>query len=629
MRQRARETGPFFVRAPHWGDNLLMRFLAAWGLVLWWWVAGATAGLAQVAPVAAAPSPVSSAAAVPSPPAPADAAPAAPARVAAADFATIALSPRIRSISLAGRSRFWVDPTGFRGVDQVESSSARLPWAIVQRGHRYTLADKALWIQFDAIGTPQARFLLEIGSSSVEEAQLFYRDENGRWVQQEAGSERPVSEWPMPGRYPTFELSALHGQPVRYWVRIEQEHVEFGAPMRLVQESPLLASREQAQFLFGAYFGLVGLIALGSLANAAVHRDRNFGVFSLYVIVLAVGQLAAFGLGEQHLWDGASKWNGSASFLLPGISSAAALWFARNITEPARFSRWLDLAVWSVIAALLSAAALDTVLASSSSLLLLTVATLVGLVVLAGLVALALTHAEDPHIGLIAVGFVPILLMGLLTSLSSLDLVPPSPLTRDGLPLGGAIGLPLLFYALSLRTSHRREAQLRAAGLTRHDVLTGIAHDRTLLQRLQGAIDRARELQQQCALMVLNISNFDALVEEFGRDTADRALVVAASLLRRAATDIDLEARVGEHHFALLLEGPATAEHAMNRAQELVARGLRSSTALPAAATIKFHVAVALLPHEQLDAVASLRWLLEGVNAMPPDVRKLIRPMNF
>jgi two-component system, sensor histidine kinase LadS len=605
-----------------------MRFLAAWALVLWCWVAGATAGLAQVAAGPAAPAPVASAPALPAAPAPADAAPAAPVRPPS-DFATIALSAATPLISLVGRSRYWIDPTGFRGVDQVEANSARLPWTVFARDHRYQLEDKALWIEFDAIGTSQARFLLEVGSSAVDSVQLFYRDESGRWVQQDAGISHAVSDWPVPGRYPTFELSSTAGKPVRYWLHIEQDHVEFSAPLRLYQESRLLPTREQAQFLFGAYFGLVALIALGSVANAMVHRDRNFGVFSLYVTVLAIGQLAVFGLGEQHLWDGASKWNDSAMFLLPGISSAAGLWFARNVTEPARFSRSLDLAVWSVMAALLSAAALDTVLASPNSFLLLTVATMVGLVVIAGLVALALTHAEDPHIGLIATGFVPLLVMGLLTSLAALDLVPPSPLTRDGLPLGGAIGLPLLFYALSLRTSHRREAELRAAGLTRHDVLTGIAHDRTLLPRLQGAIDRARDLKQQCALMVLNISNFDALADEFGRDTADRALVVAASLLRRAATDIDLEARVGEHHFALLLEGPSTAEQAMNRAQELVARGLRSSTALPAAATIKFHVAVALLPHEALDAAGSLSWLTEAVNAMPPDVRKLIRPMNF
>jgi two-component system, sensor histidine kinase LadS len=615
MRHKARATGPFFVPALPCGDNLLMRFIGFCRIVLWWLLAGATAALAQGG--------VPAAAAV-------AAAASSPARAArTADFATIALSPQTPVIGLAERSRFWIDPTGFRTVEQVEASAATLPWAVLERGRRYALDDKAMWIQFDAAGPPAGRFFLEVGSSSAGKVQLFYRGGNGNWVEQEAGSDLPVFDWPLPGRYPTFELSAAEGTPVRYWLRIEQDHVEFSAPLRLYQGSWLLPARERAQFLFGAYFGLIGLIALGALANALVHRDRNFGVFTLYVGVLAVGQLAAFGLGEQHLWDGQTRWNETAMFLLPGISSAVGLWLARNMTEPARFSRALDLAVWSVIAALLSAAALDTVLASPNSFLLLTAVTLVGLLVLAGLIVLALTHAEDPHIGLIAIGFVPILLMGALTACAALDLLPPSPLTRDGLPLGAAIGLPLLFYALSLRTSHRREAELRAAGLTRHDVLTGIAHDRTLLQRLQGAIDRARDLKQQCALMALNISNFDQLADEFGRETADRALVVAASLLRRAATDIDLEARVGEHHFALLLEGPTNAENAMNRAQELVARGLRSSTALPAAATIKFHVAVALLPHENLDAEGTLRWLLEGVNAMPPDVRKLIRPMNF
>lgn len=545
------------------------------------------------------------------------------------DFATISLSTRSPVVSLAGRSRFWIDPTGFRTVDQVASTSSSLPWSVASRGRRYDLDDKALWIQFDAIGTPDAHFFLEVGASPVGSAQLFYRGEDGRWVEQAAGSQLPVSEWPLPGRYPTFELSGATGKPVRYWLRIEQDHIEFSAPLRLYSESVLLQVRQRGQFLFGAYFGLLGLLALGSLANAAVHRDRNFGVFSLYVTALAVGQLAAFGLGEQHLWDGAPKWNHTAMFLLPGISSAVGLWFARNVTEPARFSRALDLAVWSVIAALLSAVALDTFLASPNSFLLLTAVSLVGTIVVGGLIALALSHAEDPHIRLIAIGFVPILLMGLLAALAALDVLPPTPLTRDGLPLGAAVGLPLLFYALSLRTSHRREAALRASTLTRHDVLTGIAHDRALLPRLQGAIDRARSLRQRCALMALTISNFDALAGEFGRETADRALVVAASLLRRVASDIDLEARVGEHHFALLLESPIDAEHAMNRAQTLVARGLRSSTALPAAATIKFHVAVALLPHEGFDAAASLQWLIAGVNAMPPDARKLIRPMNF
>jgi two-component system, sensor histidine kinase LadS len=579
-----------------------MRF-AAWCLGLLLWLVGPGAAWGQASPNGAT-------------------------AAASADFAAISLSPELAVIRLAERSRFWIDPTAFRTPDQVESTSSTLPWAVLQANRRYNLDEKALWVQFDAT-SHGGHYVLEVGSSTVAKAQLFYRGNDGHWVQQEAGSDFAVSDWPLPGRYPTFELSTQPDRPVRYWLRLEQDHVEFSAPLRIYRASWLLPVRERVQFLFGADFGLIALIALGSVANAIVHRDRNFAVFSLYVAALGVGQLAAFGLGEEHLWDGWPRWNETAMFLLPGISSAVGLWFARNVTEPARFSRALDLAVWSLIAAVLSAAALDTLLASPNSSRLVMLVMIVGIAVIGGLLLLALTHAEDPHIGLIATGFVPILVMGVLTALAGLDVLPPSALTREGLPLGAAVGLPLLFYALSLRTSHRREAQLRAASLVRHDVLTGIAHERTLLHRLQGAIDRARDLKQQCALMVLRISNFDALAAEFGRETADRALVVAASLLRRAATDIDLEARVGNQHFALLVEGPTTAENAMNRAQELVARGLRSSTALPAAAVLKFHVAVALLPEAARDAPASLQWLLDAVETMPPDARKLIRPMNF
>ena len=539
------------------------------------------------------------------------------------------LSPEQPIVSLSGRSRAWVDPTGFRTADQVEAMAASLPWAVHQEGRRYELDDKALWLQFDAAIRGERHFFLQITSSTVPRAQLFYRGKDGQWVGQEAGTASAVSGWPVPGRYPTFELAPADGTPVRYWLRIQQEHVDFAAPLRLYESSRLLATREKGQFLLGAYFGLAVLIILGALVNAAAYRDRNFAVFAFYVTALAAGQMAALSLGEQHLWGGWTGWNEVATFLLPGISSAAGLWFARNVTEPARFSRALDLAVWSIIAALLSAAALNTVLALPSSYMLLMVLTLLGITVLAGLILMVWSHGEDPRIGLIAAGFVPLLAAELLRVLAGLDLLAASPLTRDWLLLGGVAGLPLLFYALSLRSSHRREAQLRAAALARDDALTGIAHDRTLLQRLEGAIGRARALKQRCALVTLKIANFEALAAEFGREAADRALVVSASLLRRAATDIDLEARVGEHHFALLLESPTTAENAMNRAQELVARGLRPTTALPGGAAVKFHVAVALLPHEQLDARSSLNWLLDAVNAMPPEARKVIRAMNF
>jgi hypothetical protein len=61
----------------------------------------------------------------------------------------------------------------------------------------------------------------------------------------------------------------------------------------------------------------------------------------------------------------------------------------------------------------------------------------------------------------------------------------------------------------------------------------------------------------------------------------------------------------------------------------VVASGLRQVEALPAALTLKFHVAVALLPDPHMDGAASLRWVLDGLDQITPDARKLIKPLNF
>ncbi|MDB5875240.1 MAG: diguanylate cyclase [Ramlibacter sp.] len=543
--------------------------------------------------------------------------------------AVIVLAPEQPVISLDRRSRYWLDLTEIRTIDQVEAAGDTVPWGLRDPGRSYDIDGKALWIQFDAVGAGAQRWFVQLASSGIDRVQFFYRGADGHWVGQEAGDTKPVSQWPLPGRFPTFELSPDAGKPVRYWLRIEHQRVDFATPIAIYDQSALLATREREQFLLGAYFGLAALIALVATANAVAYRDRSFGVYAVYVIALAAGQLAYLGVGAQHLWDQWLRWNEAATFLLPGISSAAALWFARAVTEPARYSKALDVAVWGLIAALLSAVAMDTVLMSRISFSLVMVLILVALVVVVGLILLVWIHGEDPYIRLIALGFLPVLVMSLFPIARGLNLIPASGWTRYGLSLGAVVEMPILFYALSLRGSRRREAQVRTAALSHNDPLTGLAHNRTLLQRLDSAIVRARGLKHACALLAVKISNFDAIVAEFGRETADRALVVAASLLRHAISDVDLAARVGEHEFALLLEGPMTTETAISRAQQVVASGLRSPDALPPGTTLRFHVTVALLPDRDLDAAGGLKWLLDGVKAMPPDSRKLIRPLNF
>jgi two-component system, sensor histidine kinase LadS len=551
--------------------------------------------------------------------------PTAPASAAAA----IALPDHGGTLSLDGRSRYWIDPTGIRTISQVESAASSMAWFLRQTGHGYNIDGQALWFEFEAVNSGNLRWFLQLGGSGIDRVQFFYRGADGQWVEQEAGDSKAVSQWPLPGRFPTFELSPVRQSPVRYWVRVEHARVDFAYPMALYDQSTLLASREKEQFLLGAYFGLAALITIVSLANAVGYRDRNFAVYAAYVATLAVGQLAYLGVGAQHVWENWLHWNALATFVLPGISAAAALWFARTVTEPARFSKTLDRVVAGLTVALLAAVAIDASLQTRFSFAMLMILTLSTIGVVALLIALVWRKGNDPHIRLIALGFLPVLVMALFPVARSLNLIPASILTRYGLSIGAVLEMPILFYALSLRGDRRRESQVRASALSTNDALTGLAHSRTLFQRLDGALARARSLKHACALMAVKLSNFDAILAEHGRETADAALVIAASLLRNAITDVDLAARVGDHDFALLLEGPTSTENAMSRAQQVVAAGLRSSDALPAGTTLKFFVAVALLPDKDLDAGGSTKWLLDAVRAMSPGARKLIRALNF
>lgn len=543
---------------------------------------------------------------------------------------TIQIEGQGAEVPLDGRSRYWVDTGAARTIDQIEAAGDTLPWRLREPGQQYRIDGKALWLQFQVAARGPGHWYVQVASSGLDRAQLFYRNGAGHWVVQEAGDSKPVSQWALPGRVPTFELSSpATGEPVRYWLRIEHERVDFAAPVTLYGQGALMALREGEQLLMGAYFGLAALIILVAAANAFAYRDRNFAVYAVYVLTLSVGQVAYLGVGAQHLWDHWLKWNELATFVLPSLSAAAALWFVQGVTEPARFSRGLNLAVWGVIAAVLSAVALDTFLASRASFALVMGLMVVSMVMVAVLIGMVWTQGDDREVRLIALGFLPVLVMAAFPVARSFNLIPNSALTRYGVSIGAAMEMPILFYALSRRGQRRREGHQRAAALPRTDALTGLADTRSLLQRMDTALARSRGQKHGCAAMAVRIANFAAIRSEYGASTGERALVVAASHLRRAIADIDLAARVGEQEFALLLEGPTTAEVAMDRAQKMVASGLRHSDALPPNVVLKFNIAVAMMPERDLDAQASLRWLQDSVNAMRPDTRKLIRPLNF
>lgn len=522
----------------------------------------------------------------------------------------------------------WIETPGRQQVEAIAGSQVQ--WRPCAGSARVRAAPgQAYWMRFSVQADHPAPWFLDLGSPEIALAELYHREPEGPWHVLRAGSRLPLRDWALPGREPAFALAPEAGRTTVYLLRMEPGRLPGADPTLLLPAAQFHAVREREQFLFGLHAGVSLLVTLAALANGLWLRDRGFLVFSVCVALLGLAQLARAGIAYQYLWPQAPAWNEASRLLLSGVGTAAALWFVRTVTEPRRLAPRLDTAAAAWTAVLLGAAALDAVISDGASLTLLLACIAVALLLMAALVVHAARHGQDATLRLFALAWLPLLVLAFLPLGRSLHLIPDAAWARYGLLIGTLVQIPALYYVMNVRALRRRESEARAAALSHTDALTGLSLRTPFVERLAAALERARSQRQACALLVMSVANAEALQAQYGRDIAQRALVVAASELTRSARLGETAARVGEHEFALLLEAPATPHEVLARAQQVVAGGLRSSPALPRDALLRLHVVAALLPQEELGAEPTLQWALAALAQMSAQSRKLIRPLNF
>ncbi|GLK79241.1 bifunctional diguanylate cyclase/phosphodiesterase [Methylopila turkensis] len=119
----------------------------------------------------------------------------------------------------------------------------------------------------------------------------------------------------------------------------------------------------------------------------------------------------------------------------------------------------------------------------------------------------------------------------------------------------------------------RRKAESDIYFLAHHDPLTGIANRSTFHERLDRALESAREAGGQVAVLGIDLDRFKDVNDLFGHAAGDAVLRQVAEILRAAVPAGDCVARVGGDEFAVLAtvanpdEAEALARAILRRAQ--------------------------------------------------------------
>lgn len=550
---------------------------------------------------------------------------------AAAELLTLGVDPG--PVSMVASLDSWLDSGGLASVEKVEAGPPSPGFTPLRAGNPQVLDNAALWLRFDAvISDPRFHWKLELPMSGVDKITLYYRDTLGRWVIQQAGDTLPMSAWPLPGRFPALSLSPEQGQSVRYYLRIEHARVPFSVVPRAVSDTQLTAARQRDHVLLGAYFGLAFLVSLLALINAVAYRDWGFASYAVYIAIFAASQGAFTGVAGLYWWPEWPVLNTPAVFVLPLTAAAAAMWFVRTVTTPRRFSRALDWFLLAMMGLTPAIALIDAVFPTAEGFALINIMVSSGIAALLLVVGVALFEG-DRHARWLALGFLPIILATMFPLMRNLGVLASSFVTENALMLGSTIEAPILFYGLLRRVTQRRESETRASALRTTDPLTGLGSSRVMVSKLRQALNTAARYQQPCALLLINLSNFANLQQQHGRETGDRAMVMAASRIRAAAQTTDTVARVGDSQFALLMEGPMSSDSVNDVATKIIASGLRPSRELPDADPLVFHIAIgyvtqpARLPKSA--AQSYLGQLLQAVKEMNDGSRKAIRMIQI
>ena len=174
------------------------------------------------------------------------------------------------------------------------------------------------------------------------------------------------------------------------------------------------------------------------------------------------------------------------------------------------------------------------------------------------------------------------------------------------------VQVPPVYLALVWRSRMLNESRLRSAAAETIDPLTGLATNSVLVERVMRVMSRAHQSSTNSALYLIEVKNWQGLLNQLGAEFSEKLLLEAALRLRRAIGDNDLAARIGGGRFAVVAQGLAGDEDITALATRLVVTGLRIDSPLLTGVEFHFRVLVSKLKLSRpMPLPATQTWLDE------------------
>ncbi len=135
------------------------------------------------------------------------------------------------------------------------------------------------------------------------------------------------------------------------FIRIETESAMF-FPSTLWSPKAFWEKEQDAQFVFGMYYGILAVMAIFNFFVFISLQDSSYFYYVLFILFFGLYQMTANGFAYEYLWPQAVWWNRHSTILFASVAMLSAVLFAKKFLKSKdvmpRLDKIMTLFIWAV-----------------------------------------------------------------------------------------------------------------------------------------------------------------------------------------------------------------------------------------------------------------------------------------
>ena len=461
----------------------------------------------------------------------------------------------------------------------------------------------ALWLHFRVLPGKQGPtdWTVVLSKPFIDRAEFYFKDAQGVWRMQAAGTQVAHQRWPAQGLTPQFrlgealDLAAPPGvaldKPRDFYIRIQK-----WIPLRFaidIQRSEKVGAQTHDTFLtIGFLLGLLGFMFILSCVLSVLYRHTAYAWYAAYVVTALMAAASFSGIASYVIWPSAETWPALSTMVFVMLGLAAQLAFTRAIfIPPGTHKFWPHLLSGAAVLVLLASAVFVAVDQSRLRLTLFGLSVPMAFAIIAVVAVRALRY-DKPVAALYLLSFAPMLAVIGLTQVEQLGIA-ALPWLPYNVPIYGLVlELPLLLIALHLHVKANHASSVRKLTLAELDPLTGFLAPLHFPDKLAHLWSEARHKGQDIAIAYVLRADIDANIRRHATPVSDSELGLrCVRMLRMVARPDDTIALIGANMFAVLMPGVSFGPGLSDKLARLVALGLMRDPDDRSGLPVKFRIA--------------------------------------